>query len=197
LLYLGGNGLYERVDFTDDATGLILRRGNPNGPRELLRTGGRSEREVLGVAYEGIAYPDDPPVLQRGNAFGKHAPYEVVTADHPFFAGTDLVTGDTLVTVDGVTGGAGWELDTSFDDGKVLSAGPAPANLVLLARGLLGERAGEEGQWTPDHNAHMVTYEHPGGGIVFSAGSIVFGHWMIQDEQAQTVVRNAMRAALG
>lgn len=196
ILYLGGNGLYERVEYSQDASALVLRRGNPSGPRDLLRTGGRSERAVLGVAYEGIAYPDDPPGLQRGNAFGVHAPYEVVADDHPFFAGTDLANGDAFVTVDGVTGGAGWELDTSFDDGKTLSAGPAPTNAVLLARGMLGQRPGEQGQWTPDHNAHMVTYDHPGGGMVFSVGSIVFGHWLIQDPRAQTVIRNALQAAL-
>lgn len=197
LLYLGGNGIYERVDYADDRRTLVLRRGDPEGARDLLRFNDRSERAVLGVAFEGVRDPSDPPRLQRGNAFGSFAPYRVTNADHRFFADTGLRNGDAFVTTDGVVGGVGWEVDTSFDDGIPAGAGPAPEGLQLLAVGMLGERPGEAGNWTPDHNAHMTTYNHPGGGLVFSAGSLVFGHWLVQDERAQQVVANALNEAVG
>lgn len=197
LLYLGGNGLYERIVFADDGRTLVLRNGDPEGERDLLRFNSRSERAVLGVAFEGIRDPSDPPALQRGNAYGAFAPYRVTKAEHRFFKGTGLRNGDAFVTTDGVAGGAGWEVDTSFDDGLAAGAGPAPEGLELLAVGMLGERSGEAGKWTPDHNAHMTTYDHPGGGLVFSAGSLVFGHWLVQDERAQRVVANALNEAVG
>jgi len=195
LLYLGGNGIYERITYADDGNTLVLRGGDPEGDRDLLRFNGRAERSVLGVAFEGIRDPSDPPALQRGNAFGSFAPYRVTKAYHRFFTDTGMRSGDTFVTVDGVSGGAGWEVDTSFDDGVAAGAGPAPEGLELLAVGTLGERPGEAGKWTPDHNAHMTVYDHPGGGVVFSAGSLAFGHWMVQDERAQKLVANVLREA--
>lgn len=199
LVNLGANGIYERVELTSDADGsrtMVLRNGHPEGERDLIRFSDRPERSLLGVAFEGVLHDGDPPELQKGTATDRYAPYRVVGSEHPFFADTGLSDGDLFVTVDGEVGGAGWEVDTSYFDGHEASGGPAPDNLQLLARGTLGERPGEEGLWTPDYNAHMTYYDHPGGGWVFSAGSMVFTHWMVEDPAAAQLIRNVLDAAV-
>lgn len=197
VINLGGNCVYERVAYTADRTAMILRSGDPEGIRDLLRFSGRPERSLLGAAFEGVLNDNDPPASQKGSAAGVFAPYRVLDGEHRFFAGTGLGNGDLFVTEDGVSGGAGWELDTSYFDGHEASAGPAPDGLQLLARGILGERSGEEGKWTSDYNAHMTYYDHRGGGWVFSAGSLVFTHWMVRDPQATQLIRNVFASALG
>ena len=199
LVNLGANGIYERVELTSDADGsrtMVLRNGHPEGERDLIRFSDRPERSLLGVAFEGVLHDGDPPELQKGTATDRYAPYRVVGSEHPFFADTGLSDGDLFVTVDGEVGGARWEVDTSYFDGHEASGGPAPDNLQLLARGTLGERPGEEGLWTPDYNAHMTYYDHPGGGWVFSAGSMVFTHWMVEDPAAAQLIRNVLDAAV-
>jgi hypothetical protein len=42
----------------------------------------------------------------------------------------------------------------------------------------------------------MTYYDHPGGGFVFSAGSLCFGGSLVQDAHLQAVVKNAIDAAL-
>ena len=71
---------------------------------------------------------------------------------------------------------SGHEIDTSYDADasripckippEITNIPPStiPSNLILLA----------EGQ-NPNGGAHMTFYRHPGGGFVFSAGSITFG----------------------
>lgn len=186
LINVGANGVYERVAFNDDGSALVLRDGEPEGRRDLLRYNGRGERALLGVAFEA----------RSGDAALTYAPYRVEQAGHPFFEGTDLADGSLFATDDNLRGGAGWEVDSSFDDGDPESAGPAPANLQILARGTLGEWTGQEGRWNPDTNAHMTYYDHPGGGFVFSVGSIAYGHWMRRDARAARVVVNAVNRAL-
>jgi len=197
---LGANGLYERVEISFDGEGqpdaLVMRNGNPEGERDLLRFWGRRERTLLGVAFEGVNHDQDPAELRKGNATEHYAPYRVIDARHRFFADTGLADGDLFVTTDGEFGGAGWEVDTSWFDGHESSAGPAPGNIELLARGTLGERPGEAEYWNEDYNAHMTYYDHPGGGWVFSAGSLVFTHWMVEDPAAEQLVRNVLAEAV-
>lgn len=175
---------------------MVLRAGDPEGIRDLLRFSGRPERPLLGAAFEGVPNDNDPPGLQKGSAAGAFAPYRVLESGHRFFAGTGLNDGDLFVTEDEIVGGAGWELDTSYFDGHPASAGPAPDGLQLLARGILGERPGEEGSWSPEYNAHMTYYDHSGGGWVFSAGSLVFTHWMVDDPRASQLIRNVLSEAV-
>jgi N,N-dimethylformamidase len=188
LLYLGGNGLFERVDFSDDGKTLILMNDDPKSQREAsyLRnlTPARPEREVLGVAY-------------RFDNYQTFAPYEVMRAGHDLFAGTGLADGD-LIGEAGINGGAasGWEMDTSeagnAPAGKIVSAtgaddrGNPPDNLELLARGT-----------NPGYGADMIYYETGAGGFVFSVGSLSFGGSLIGDIQLQAIVKNALNKSLG
>lgn len=186
LLYLGGNGIFERVEFDDEGRTLTLLGGDANSQRarSYFRnlTPPRPERAVLGVAY-------------RYDNYQTYAPFQVLRADHWCFAGTGLANGD-LIGADGRNGAAsGWEMDTSLPGragaGVVVSAegtddrGIAPAGLQLLARGT-----------NRGYGADMTYYETDGGGFVFSAGSISFGGSLVQDPKLQAIVRNVIDTAL-
>lgn len=75
-------------------------------------------------------------------------------------------------------------------DGVLVSAhlgndrGAPPANVQLLAVGTN----------TPDGvgAAHMVHYRHPGGGIVFSVGSLTFTGSLADDPMVQSIVANVL-----
>jgi N,N-dimethylformamidase len=187
LLYLGGNGVFEKVEFKNEASSLILLNGNPDSERPLsfLRNldPPRPERGILGVAF-------------RFDNFMTFAPYRVKKSDHRFFAGTGLADGD-LIGQAGINGGAasGWEMDTSAagnaPDGETVTAtgpddrGAAPGNIQILARGD-----------NPGYGADMTYYETGGGGFVFSAGSLSFGGSLVQDAHLQAVIRNILNECL-
>ena len=189
LVYLGGNGLFERCTTLDGGTSLQFFGGVPPAREpNYFRNGAspRPERNVLGVAYL-FPYPD---------AFGPAAPYQVVDAGHRFFRGTGLNNGD-LFGLTGRNGAAsGWETDSSIPgtlqpDGVIVSAdldsdrGTAPPNLQLLAVGM-NDRI----------PAHMVYYRHPGGGIVFSVGSLNFTGALADDPIVQRIVANVLEECI-
>jgi hypothetical protein len=58
----------------------------------------------------------------------------------------------------------------------------SPPGLEILAEGT-----------NPDTSAQMTYYDHhPGGGFLFSVGSISFGGSLVQDTNLQIIVRNAL-----
>jgi N,N-dimethylformamidase len=186
LIYIGGNGLYERVDLDEADNSLVLLDGDATNQRarSYFRnlTPPRPERAILGVAY-------------RNDNYQTFAPFQVLKAEHPFFAGTGLSNGDHIGALGRNGAASGWEMDTSLPglapDGVIVTAtglddrGVAPANLQLLARGT-----------NPQYGADLTYYDHPGGGFVFAAGSISFGGSLAQDVQLQAIVRNALERCL-
>jgi len=82
-----------------------------------------------------------------------------------------------------------WAADFSAPAPPGTDRGTPPANLELLARGT------NSGEGT--HAADMTCYRHPGGGLVFAAGSIPFGGCLADDPNLGTVVLNAIDEALG
>jgi N,N-dimethylformamidase beta subunit-like, C-terminal/Tachylectin len=189
VLYLGGNGLFERVEFEADGDGLICLNGDPSQARPFSYFCNldppRPERDILGVGtYMGL--------------WMTFAPYEVLSAAHPLFSGTGLANGD-LIGQAGLNGGgaSGWEIDTSkpglAPPGVVVSGtsqeddrGTAPDGTVLLARGTNSS----------DYGADMTCWDTPAGGRVFSVGSLSFGGSLVIDSSLQTIVRNVLDAAL-
>jgi hypothetical protein len=198
--YLGGNGVFEAGEYADDRTAMVFRRGEEGGHREkaLFRVRGRPERSLLGVATERCAVPGSP--------------YEVRSAGHPLFEGTGLSNGDTIGAVglnqghsDGRGNGAasGWEVDTSRGPGATalptacdldkahlpptgVPPSALPGGLVVLAQGV------------PDGTepgADMTYYDHPGGGFVFSAGSLTFGGSLVVDPKLSALVHNVIHQA--
>lgn len=188
LVYLAGNGLFEKVEFSEGGDALVFTGGQPNVRRNRFYMRNldppRPERAILGVAYRDDAY----------RLFG---PFRVVSSKHRFFAGTGLADGD-LVGQTGVNGGgaSGWEMDTSIPGeapaGVIVDAkgaddrGDPPANLQLLARGVNDGKVGGD----------MTCYDTLGGGFVFAAGSISFGGSLVQDPKLQIIVRNVLDECL-
>jgi N,N-dimethylformamidase len=192
LLYLAGNGLFERCDYIRGDSAVRFEGGDPSlgRPRNYFRNLGRPERAVLGVAFLYNNY------LTKSAP----APYRVEMSEHPFFAGTGLSKGDLIGRVGHNGAASGWEMDWSENAttpaGVLVTAwegndrGNGPRNLQVLARGT-NRRA--DGTLT----AHMTYYEHPGGGFVFAAGSLCFTGSLVKDASLQVVVKNALDRALG
>jgi hypothetical protein len=175
LLYLGGNGLNCEVDFLDDST-IVIQNGND---RERLRRGVEesrfharveSEANLLGVVFTR------PGMMTS-------APYQVKQADHWVFAGTGLKNGDTFGEKSlhrRCPGGAsGHETDK-------MSA-HSPPGTQLLAEGLNPDQGG----------AHMVVYDAPNGGRVFSVGSITWPSSILVDDAVSKITANVLHRFLG
>jgi hypothetical protein len=192
LLYLAGNGLFERCEYIRGDTAVRFQGGNPALGRApfYFRNLGRPERPVLGVAFLYNNYLTE----------SAPAPYRVELAGHPFFAGTGLSNGDQVGQAGRNGAASGWEMDWSENAtaaaGVVVTAsegsdrGSRPSNLQVLARGTNRKATG-------NLTAHMTYYEHPGGGFVFSAGSLCFVGSLVQDPHLQLTVKNALDTALG
>jgi hypothetical protein len=186
LLYLAGNGLWERVEFDADFTRLVFRRGHGRYPRDLFRdqTPPRPERALVGVAFEWDSF-GAPSTYYTGNQALSYAPFEVERAGHRFFQGTGLKDGDLIGAV-GFNGAAsGWEMDSS----TARPSGSPPPNLQVLARGTnTGLPNGYSG--------HITYHDTAAGGWVFAAGSLSFGGSLVVDPHLQRIVRNALDECL-
>ncbi len=150
----------------------------------------RPERAVIGVATE------------RCGVTG--SPYEVLDADHPLFDGMNVANGDRFGQ-EGLNTGFGngkasaWEVDTAHGLGAisipygcamespaVIPPSDVPDGLAILATGVFdGVGPG----------ADIVCYEHPGGGFVFSVGSLTFGGSLVVDPTLQQLMRNVLSKA--
>ncbi|GEM_PF-1884855 len=98
------------------------------------------------------------------------APYKVLKPDHPAFEGTGLAKGDVFAD-----NGSGHEMDVVNDF--------SPKNVTVLAKGTNANGYG----------ADMVIYDHPAGGIVFSAGSISFSFALAENEKTGILVKNIIK----
>jgi hypothetical protein len=201
VLYLSGNGIFERCEYSADGTSLIFWGGDPSQGRErnFLRnlTPPRLERNILGVAF--VFNNMDP-------SHSTSSPYRVEMAEHPFF-GRTVASGD-LIGREGLNGPAsGWEIDISdggsSPDSVIVAAtarydprnvpasdrGNPPGNIQVLARGINNTDDGGP------YGAHMTYYETGSGGFVFSAGSLGFTGSLVKDATLQTIVKNALNKA--
>jgi hypothetical protein len=175
LMYLGGNGLNCAVELRADDTMVVhngaIRSLWPAGigaeSRFALRH--ESEAHLLGVVFS-------PAGIMTA------APYRVVDAAHWAFAGTGLRAGDRFGERSlhrRCPGGAsGHETD------KVSPS--SPRQVRVLAKGLNPEEGGAE----------MVHFEAPGGGAVFSAGSICYPSSLLVDDHVSRVTANVLRRFL-
>jgi hypothetical protein len=170
LMYLGGNGLNCAVEYLDDGRAMRCLNQWPAGLESRFHHQVESEANLLGVVYT------DPGAMTN-------APYEVLEPDHWIFGGTGLRKGDqfgtrTLHERYG-HGASGHETD------KVSPS--SPKNAVPLARGLNPD----------DGGAHLVCFETPGGGTVFSAGSITYPAALLCDEHVSRITANVLGRFLG
>lgn len=165
LVYLGGNGLNCAVEFLDGGKAMRCLNPWPTGCESRFHHQLESEASLLGVVYT------DPGAMTN-------APYQVLEPDHSVFTGTGLRRGDlfglkTLHERYG-DGASGHETD------KISPS--SPANVVKLAQGLNPDEGG----------AHLVTFDTPSGGAVFSAGSITYAPALLCDPLISQITANVM-----
>ena len=173
LVYLGGNGLNCEVELVDRST-MMVRNGDQ---REMRRRGlesrfhlrQESEANLLGVVY-----------TEAGAMTG--APFRTVDARHWAFAGTGLKEGDLFgersLHMRCAGGASGHETD------KVSPS--SPKNVHLLAKGTNRD----------DGGAHMIHYETPSGGAVFSASSITWPSCLPVDDNVSRITGNVLKRFL-
>jgi hypothetical protein len=182
LAYLGGNGVYWRITVADrqlecrkemDITARLHTQPEVSGTlggrwREL----GQPESALLGIEFDVEWY-----LATHGR---QYTPYVVKQPDHFAFANTNLQEGDLFGTPgrtlwgDDADGASGYEIDRVTEH--------SPDNIVVLA-----EATGEPAA------AQMTYYDHPGGGGVFSAGSISFTMGIdLDDDRLGAVLRNVL-----
>jgi hypothetical protein len=170
LMYLGGNGLNCAVEYLDGGAAMRCLNQWPAGCESRFHVRVESEANLLGVVFT------DPGAMTV-------APYAVVAPEHWVFAGTGLRRGDlfgvkTLHERYG-DGASGHETDKLSPS--------SPANVTLLAKGLNPD----------DGGAHLVHFETPGGGAVFSAGSITYPTALHCDASVAAVTANVLNRFLG
>jgi len=176
LMYLGGNGLNCEVTLRADGAmecvnGLItsLWASGMGGKESRFHVRHESEANLVGVVFT-------PAGIMTG------APYRVVDAAHPAFAGTGLRNGDTFGEAclhQRCPGGAsGHETDK-------VSANSPPA-VRRLAKGLNPD----------DGGADMVAFDTPSGGAVFSVGSITYVASLPVDANVSKITANVLTSFL-
>ena len=160
------------------------------GRLALFRTRGRPELALLGVATERCSV--------------EGSPFLVRAADHDLFAGTGVANGDVfgdsgLNTGFGNGKASAWEVDTSRGPGATGSRppgcllNPEPVAPSVLPDGLVVLATGSAGRRRP--GAEITYYDHPGGGFVFSAGSLTVGGSLVVDPVLSALMANVLSRA--
>jgi hypothetical protein len=167
LLYLSGNGLYWKAAMHGERMEV---RSDHSCHTLVDDTGGRwrelgrPEWRTMGTRFTRAGY------------LSHFKPYKVLAPQHWIFANTGVAAGD-LIGASGLNhgGASGWEIDK-------LDPAVRPPGLVHLAKGTNPWRAG----------ADMVYFTHPGGGGVFSVGSITFGGSLALDPVLSRMLLNVI-----
>jgi hypothetical protein len=175
LMYLGGNGINCEVGLDESLSAMVCKNGDAREVKRLglesrFHLGGESEAGLLGVVFNDAG-------IMTG------APYRVVDATHWALEGTGLSEGD-LFGVESLhmrcPGGA-----SAHETDKVSPGSPE------------GVRRFAKGTNVDDGGADLITYETPGGGAVFSAGSIAWPSSILVDEPVSRITANVLRRFLG
>lgn len=171
LVNLGGNQIYWR---TVAKNGLLETRKDglshtltlspePGGKWATL---GRPESRVLGVRFTPTGANVEP-----------YGAYRVLAPSHWIMSGTGLQQGQSFGTTC-----SGWETD------KIDVANPPAGSLESIARG-----DNQDPSRTGQAGGDMVFYHHPGGGGVFSAGSLSFLNQSCRSDPAvQQIIKNIL-----
>ena len=214
-MYLGGNGFYWRIAFSDEVPGVIENRRGITGvrtwegepgehhlsftgePGGLWRSNGRPPQRLVGVGFSATIF--NRSTYYRRTEAGRHPRYAFVFAG----VGEDERIGDF-----GLRGGGavGMEIDRWDPDLG------APPNSVVLASsedvGIGGLLSVEEfvtttraldGVQNGRVRADMVFFETPGGGAVWSTGSIAWATSLSQngfENNVSRITENVLRRFL-
>jgi len=189
LMYMGGNGFYWRVSYPRAHPGMIEMRRAEDGTRAwveavgeyyhsstgeyggLWRRQGRAPNTLVGVGFVAQGF-------DRSSYYRRTAASRDPRAGFVFEGVEDEILGDFGVAWGGA---AGLELD-AFNPSLgspawalVLASSEDHSNAFQLVNEEINVSfAGADGRFSPAVRADMVFYEHPGGGAVFSTGSIAY-----------------------
>src|SRR6185295_742588 len=175
LMYLGGNGVNCEVEMLDNDM-MVVHNGAMTslwpegiGAESRLAKRHESEANLLGVVF-------NPAGIMTA------APYRVIDDTHWAFEGTGLMNGDLFGEPSlhrRCPGGAsGHETDK-------ISA-HSPKDVRILAEGTNPDNGG----------AHLVIYDTPSGGQVFSVGSITWPSSILVDDAVSKITANVIRRFL-
>ncbi len=208
LVYLAGKGLFQRVQITGEGrmrmpatpdSGCVMPAegpppfpANPCPLTDLFRRGtssypdGRSERAVVGLAYE-------PSLPQSGPPY--NGTYFTVQSAHPFLMdGTGLQVGSAIGKRQGLGGlmaadwGVGWRLPGAvYREFQDRMATPSHATVTGL----------DLADSIKEARASIVFRQVGARGWVFSIGATSAGGVLAVDPVLQRVVQNALDAAIG
>jgi hypothetical protein len=183
LMYLAGNGLNCEVTLSGD--GIMRCLSHVNSLHGEM--GGHSDDET--VEYESRMHRTLESeagllgVVCTSAGLMTAAPYRVERDSHWIFAGTELRNGDLFgekTLHERVSGGAsGHETDKRSPS--------SPPETVLLAKGTNADEGGAE----------LVYHERPGGGAVFSTGSMTWVPALFPDAHVSRITRNVLARFLG
>ncbi|MCE9532859.1 MAG: carboxypeptidase-like regulatory domain-containing protein [Planctomycetes bacterium] len=169
LMYLGGNGINCAIEYLDGGKAIRCLNAWPEGKESRFHAAEESEANLLGVVFS------DAGAMTS-------APYEVTDPNHWIFAGTGLRKGDRFGTKilhqrygDGASG---------HETDKISPSSPKQAR--VLAKGLNLD----------DGGAQIVCFETPGGGMVFSAGSITYPTALLCDDLTSKITKNVLNKFL-
>lgn len=172
LVYLSGNGLFWKMVIRGDQYESRVDHSRHTLVDEAggrWRDFGRPETRVTGIRFTRAGYKSPA------------SPYKVISPSHWVFEGTGLKRGDLIGAAGLNCGGAsGWELDKIDPESR-------PASLVHLAKGT-------NRRWS---GADMTCFTHPGGGSVFSVGSVTFGGSLAVDPVLSHILRNVLHRFAG
>ena len=214
-MYLGGNGFYWRIAFSDDHLGVIENRRGITGvrtwegepgehhlsftgePGGLWRSNGRPPQSLVGVGFSSTIF--DRSTHYRRTAASRGPRYAFVFEG----VGEDERIGDF-----GLRGGGAVGMEIDRWDPALGS----PPNSVVLASsediGIGGLLSVEEFVTTTraldgvQHGrvrADMVFFETPGGGAVWSTGSIAWATslgWNVFENNVSRITENVLRRFL-
>lgn len=222
--YWTKNMLQHLSDFLQQGGSLVSLSGNTAAYVSTLRTSDQTlhvYKSVRNMWMTTDSLGQLRPFGTEASFFGFHtyAPYRVLTDTAWAWAGTGLKPGDlfghrsecydytnfdaglwkSIINLwqQGTYGAAsGMEVDKLFAH--------SPANFVLLAQGQnpqvwngLGARWPETGHtWDGRGGADMGYYRHPGGGLVFAAGSIACSGALPHDAALRRLVLNMVQEGL-
>lgn len=180
LIYLGGNGLDCEAEFLDDHR-VVYQNTSWSHTEVNSSEAGDLQESRMHRRHESQARLLGQVFTWPGAMTG--APYRVINPSHWCFGGTELGRGDLFGTESlhqRVPGGAsGHETD------KISPF--SPENTELLAKGVNPD----------DGGAHMIYYDTPSGGEVFSVGSICWNASIVVDDNVSTITSNVIRRFTG
>jgi hypothetical protein len=212
LVFIAGNGLYDRVTVTSAGT-LRFQNGVggskcdpdqasvpiPCPARDLFRynnttyPNGRSERAVLGEAYE--TYYN----FVEATPFGIGKAYNVVDNMNPFLSTLNISQpfGDVAGLNNGLKA-AGWEVDQyQMPQPPLIQCGDFPLSMCTTSHStLVGRPIASSPPFVSGGQSDIVYRMITGGGWVFAAGSITFGGVLAIDPTVQGIVKNALDYAI-